>query len=141
MVVASATVTAFSAGRPIILHVGLMTNGSTGNATILVGNYQLRHIYDAQLDFSANNQQITLKKPDDGGPPLSVPIKYTFGDPPEAKAAESGEERPGTVPVPWNLVTRKGVTWDDEATARNGGAQRGRGRGRVERRAGGSSSN
>lgn len=141
MVVASATVTAFSAGRPIILHVGLMTNGSTGNATILVGNYQLRHIYDAQLDFSASNQQITLKKPDDGGPPLSVPIKYTFGDPPEAKAAESGEERPGTVPVPWNLVTRKGVTWDDEATARNGGAQRGRGRGRVERRAGGSSSN
>ena len=72
-VTGSTTVSAYSAcGRKVPVCTGLLKNGNTGIVELLVGNYHMNNHWD----FMMNRKEFVITTPDDGGPPLHLPLTW-----------------------------------------------------------------
>ena len=61
--------------RPITISVGLMENGSSGMASMLIGNYHMTEDWDFQM----NRKEFIIKTPEDKGEPICMQLDWLSG--------------------------------------------------------------
>ena len=60
-------------GRPVTITAGVMTNGNTGVADLLCGNWHMRQDWD----YTMNSTSFIIKTPEDGlEQPIVIPLEW-----------------------------------------------------------------
>ena len=135
--VTGATTMSMTVGsRPVIICVGLMTNGNTGMVDVMIGNWHMRHSWAFEikmLNEEKREWEFVINTPDDGGAPLHLPLAWPSKARKHASPASYSEAVAAfpVFPKPWNADTKQ---TQFAAAAGVTPSSRGRGRGRHGRR-------